>query len=302
MKTLILKSQLTDDEVKELRGEFIGEDYYTEIIDDDCDVYTEDDNTNYRLLFKFRKSIIEKDLAHSPIQAFKDSLTRNTSIRGTAAGKIDATKLSPNIMGVMSPDKFKSRVIYNDGRVSGYYTANRVQSLIAGYYDKPTLRTKSEILRTGERPCRLTAFTAKEPEKWKAVLPLLQKVDHLYNDILPDVYKRHKATCDKVRDFCIDDTIFSTLTVNLNWRTACHVDKGDLLDGYSAVTVSETGDWSGCYLGYPKWGVCVDIREGDLLIKDPHQWHCNTELIKNSPDATRISLVYYFRDGIQNCV
>jgi FkbM family methyltransferase len=66
--------------------------------------------------------------------------------------------------------------------------------------------------------------------------------------------------------------------------------------------VAEQGQYRGGYLGYPRFGIAVDVRHGDFLLKDPHQQHCNTELIPDSPDWTRLSIVVYYREKMQTCV
>ena len=147
----------------------------------------------------------------------------------------------------------------------------------------------------------MTAFSKDEIEKWEHVQPMIKCVNNLYRKYCPKQYQYQKTYCDDVPDYCIPGTIFSTITVNLNWRTALHQDAGDLKNGYSALTVSENGKWEGAYLGYPQYGVAVDLREGDMLIKDPHQFHCNTKMKSKSADAVRMTMVYYFREGMSDC-
>ena len=39
----------------------------------------------------------------------------------------------------------------------------------------------------------------------------------------------------------------------------------------------------------------------DLLLVDVHQWHGNTQITKIDKDATRISLVMYYRKKMIEC-
>lgn len=301
VKKIVLKALLSDEELKSMRGEFIDFVNYKTLIQEDCDAYFLENNGDEKLLFKFRKQVIQKDIAHLPVETFPNKLFKSSNNRGIASGKVDKSLMSNNVVGFVNPNGFKSKVIYANGQVSSYYRGNNVESMIAGYYDKPKVNKNSKIKKTNTIPCRLTEYTVKNKDEWSDTLPLIRNVDQLYKKLLPEQYQYQKQFCEKVSDFCIEKTIFTTLTVNKNWRTACHVDSGDLKQGFSAITVSEEGQWYGCFLGYPKFGVCVDVREGDLLIKDPHQYHCNTEFNKLSNNAKRITLVYYFREGMLNC-
>jgi len=301
IKTIVVSPILTDQEIKKKEGLFFDEEAYSQIINESADVWIKMPDGTQKLLLKFRKGIIAKELAELPIASFKDYLSKTSSIRGKAAGKIDLSTLSKNIKEAVSPDNYKSRVVYKNGTISDYYVANKVHSMIAGFFDKPTLHDKSEVLRQNKLPCRLTAFSKNEIEKWQAVMPLIRQVDKLYKSIYPAGYKYQSEYCQKTPDYCIDGTIFTTITVNLNWRTALHQDAGDLRNGYSALMVAEQGTWLGAYLGYPQYGIAVNLRQGDLLIKDPHQFHANTKFIPESDDAVRMTLIYYYREGIMNC-
>ena len=102
-----------------------------------------------------------------------------------------------------------------------------------------------------------------------------------------------------------NDTPFTTVTVNKNFRTAAHRDAGDLHEGFSNLTVVAKGDqqWTGGYLVLPEFRVAINIRPGDLLLINNHAGiHGNTELLppegKTLADMERISLVCYFRENM----
>ena len=69
------------------------------------------------------------------------------------------------------------------------------------------------------------------------------------------------------------------MTINHNWRTALHKDAGDLKEGFGNLVVLEEGKYKGGETGFPQYGVCVDVRQGDFLAMDVHEWHCNTKLL-----------------------
>ena len=114
---------------------------------------------------------------------------------------------------------------------------------------------------------------------------------------------RSKAAADKIDPrFLVPDTVFTTITVNKTFRTACHRDAGDLDSGLSNLLVLGTGDYTGGYLVFPEYRVAVNVRPGDLLLVNNHEViHGNTPIVLNNPDdatCERISVVCYFRENM----
>ncbi len=297
---IIVDPIITTDEAKAMEGSYIPSDYYKRIIKEDADVYW-NDNGQQRLLMHFRKKTIPGDMLKNAITVFKKDASKASSLRGVAGGVADPSKMSPNIDHVLSEGKFKTKVVFKDGKVSDYYVSNKVNSTIAGYFDKPKVLDKHEVLSKGMVPCRTTIFTEKNTEAWASVLPMLKLVNKYYKEFEPATHTAQHKLASLTPNFQIADTAFSTLTVNLNWRTAVHVDAGDFKNGYSVIMVAEEGKFKGGYLGFPRFGMCVDVRHGDFLLMDPHQHHANTEIIPVTEDYTRLSFVVYYRENMQKC-
>lgn len=290
---------------EKMEGKFYELSDFPIIIRENADVYRitrENGKKERKLLFIFRKNIIPDYMFEDAITAFKDQAMKTVNSRGKAGGYVTKDQVSPNVAGFVSPDKFKSRVIYKDGSISDYYVSNKVKSLIAGYYDRPKLSEKSDILKNDKIPCRTTAFTENFPEKWRLALPLIQTADDLYAKFTPETHQEQYNLASMTPQYQIDDTAFSTITVNHNWRTACHVDEGDYHNGMTVVLVAQEGDYEGGYLGYPEYGVAIDIKQGDFLLQDPHQYHCNTPIIPLTDPYTRLSMILYYRENIQDCM
>lgn len=103
-------------------------------------------------------------------------------------------------------------------------------------------------------------------------------------------------------------TIFTTITCNNTWRTAAHVDKGDLKEGFGVLCCF--GNFEGCYLIFPRFGVAVRYREGDILLADvANQVHGNSPLL--NPDGTvpesgeepeRLVCVFYYEEDMDQCL
>lgn len=287
-------------EAKSLEGKFIDESHYHTKITSDADVYWED-NGELKLLFHYRKKAIPGEMLDNAIDVFKKEAHKASSIRGVAGGVVEPSKVSPNVREVVSKNKYKSKVIFKDGTTTSYYVSNKVNSLIAGYFDKSKVTDRHEDILHQRVPCRTTSFTERNTDKWRSFLPLVKLVDKHYSSLEPGTHKAQLKLANKTPKFQIDQTAFSTVTVNYNWRTACHVDGGDFRDGYSVLLVAEKGQWDGACLGYPRFGVMIDMRHGDFLLKDPHQQHCNTQFEPLSDDYMRMSFVFYYRENMQKC-
>jgi hypothetical protein len=176
-----------------------------------------------------------------------------------------------------------------DGTVDPRSRAEKVQSGIMGYYyDKGRRRT--------------TAFTKNHRREWLSVLPLVLAVNDVFRRNLRDCSRRYNAMI-RARErtdlrWVIPGTVFTTVTVNKDYPTTVHKDKGDLPAGFGVMAVVRAGEreWEGGYLVFPRYRVAVDMRHGDVLLADVHgEWHGNTPIF----GAGRLSLVCYFRTKMQ---
>lgn len=169
---------------------------------------------------------------------------------------------------------------------------NVVNSGIAGYFDRyPRIPYG-----------RATAYTEKNAEKFAKCYPYMRKLDKLFAELLPQRYGVQRRCADYLDPrFKISDTVFTTITVNKNFRTAAHRDAGDLHQGFSNLSViSKDGKkhWEGGLLVLPEYEVAIELFPGDLLlINNHHGIHGNTEIeeISGTP-LQRISVVCYFRE------
>lgn len=169
--------------------------------------------------------------------------------------------------------------------------AKSVFSGVAGWYDRyPRIPYG-----------RPTAYTEKNPELFAKAYPFLQTLNRGFKELLPWRWGNQKAAADKLDPrFLVPETVFTTVTVNKTFRTACHRDAGDLDTGLSNLLVLGTGEYTGGYLVFPEYRVAVNVRPGDLLLVNNHEIiHGNTPIVLNNPDDStceRISVVCYFRE------
>ena len=315
VRKLVVQKILSDAEISKREGEYIDESHYLQpgaygICRQDIDVYTDAGE----LLLRFRKKVISKKHTDKALQAFLKQSKVLHDNRGASGGLLDSNKLPNYVAKHVSPGRFRTKFIRkSDNQKSKTLTSNLAPSNIVGYYDKPDRNF------VDSPPCRLTAFTRDHPALWKKSLPFIKSCDRLFKKLVPKRYKKQKQKADKINNFRIDSTSFTTLTINYSWRTGCHKDSGDLDEGFGNLVVIEDDSnphtYSGCYLGFPQYGICVDVRQGDFLAMNVHEWHCNTEfidlgqdtaninskLLKNKWYFNRLSVVLYLRKNMLRC-
>ena len=167
--------------------------------------------------------------------------------------------------------------------------ANVVNSGIAGWFDRyPRIPYG-----------RATAYTQNHFDKFQMGFPFLQTLDRGFAELLPTRHAAQRAAADKIDPaFLVPGTVFTTITVNKTFRTAAHRDAGDFSNGLSNLLVlSNNGNYSGGYLILPEVRVAVNVRPGDLLLVNNHEYiHGNTPIVTHDEVAERISLVCYLRE------
>ena len=314
---------LSDSASNSLSGEFIGEDHYEIILQEDADVYlprdddllsmfADETSEEDRLLASFRKGVISTTASDTAWDNLYKAATISDN-RGQAAGPIDPRfirrKAQQGNLVMLTPNRAK--YILPDGALGKTTIANEVRSNIVGNFD------------AGPRVpfCRQTAWTKTYPERVSAFIPYLQELDDCFKRQAPEHYARQRAFVDSgpnQNGWTLGGTVYTTVTVNRNWQTACHKDAGDYPLGFGNLTVVEKRPYSGGYTGFPKFKVAVDVRTGDYLAMNVHEWHCNTELRPVNPPPEggewettlnprgdhgfdRLSFVCYARNGMSGC-
>jgi len=318
-KEIILKQKMTDDQIKAREGTYFSEKDVDEIIDYDADVYAEDPDApgGKKLLFKLRKNVIPHDLIKLAWKNFYKSANASRN-RGAAAGPIDVkskywTRRKLNKKSI----KGWSAQYMEKGKLSKMRVNNNVFSSVLGYFEKTPFMGL---------PCRLTSYTQLYFEQYKGGTPYIEKIDDLFKKLVPDRYDVQYKRAKGNQAFQIADTSFSSVTINRNFRTGLHMDAGDLREGFGNLSVIERGKYKGGYTIFPRYKVGIDLRTGDFVAMDVHEWHCNTELKEDADDKkfnssipeiyrndketgtqgidklfSRISFVCYLREKLADC-
>jgi hypothetical protein len=278
--TLLYEKILSDEEFSKYKGKNFEERWYKTVIDSPADGYYIDSGIK-KILFKFRKGVISEKYSNLAIDAFLELSKKKHANRGLAGGILDGQKTARHLTE------------------SGQSEAKYIASNISGYFDRP-LREHRGILGT-IRACRTTAFTLNSKDLWNNGILFIQRCSKLFKKIAPTEWRFQQKEWKSINNnLKIPKTVFTTVTSNYNWRTACHQDAGDFSKGLGNLIVIGK-DFKGGYLGFPQFKILIKIKLGDILFMDSHQWHCNTPIKITKEGGYRLSFVMYIREDMKLC-
>ena len=362
IKKLLVQKIISDKEMSLREGKwFTEEELVHPIIRSNIDVYYLDESGQEKLLLKYRKNQISDELCDIGWKSYKD-LAKPSRGRGASAGPIHQGgqyfgkrslvhtkkwstgylkpegKLLKEELDLLSLEGVKSRatdkdvkvkeddtkdiIIYNIVKASNGVSSMKVNNQVAsnpiGFYE--------ESKNFAKLPCRLTHFTRVNYDKYHEGLSFIQQINKCFKKLIPDAYQKQLCKAKEKCHLQIPKTCFSTITINRNFRTALHRDAGDYKEGFGNLTVIERGKYHGGYTCFPQFGIGVDVRRGDFLAMDVHEWHTNTPIVeteedkafneslepvfKDNPDVgtvgiyekyTRLTFVCYLREKISKC-
>ncbi len=316
-----VKARESDADFAKHEGEFFDAKDF-KIYDEDVDVYvinTDEDvkagKPKRKLLAKLRKNVFAPETVQIGWDAFR-LLAIPSRNRGAAAGPIDTKNKYWSKRKPVETNKWSTRYMQN-GKVSKMLVNNVVASGVIGYYEKTPFLGQ---------PCRMTGYTRRGLKQFYHGIPYLEAIDTQFKRLVPDAHKKQLTAVRKQPMYQIADTAFSTLTINMNFRTALHKDAGDFAEGFGNLSVIEWGKYHGGETLFPRFGVGFNLRTGDFVAMDVHEWHCNAALYETAEDKKfnetipdirtrdsetgvvgsdekfqRISFVCYFREKIANC-
>ena len=262
-----LNKNIDDVKMDALKNTYVKPGQIDLIISDDADVYT----TDNKLLIRFRKNkLVQKNLDNFYENAI-DFAQNKTSNRGSTSGSN------------------KKNVADNP----------EIMSNIIGYFDKlsPSQKKLLSIRNKKMLPVRETRFNMDYPEKYEKIVPLIKEINNLYEKYIPENYKKQNKKA-KQTHFKIANTCFTTVTTNVNFQTTIHKDKGDDEEGFGNLVVIEEGKYTGGETCLPQYGVGVDVRMGDILFMDVHEWHGNLPIKFEDKNTKRLSIVCYLRTNL----
>lgn len=256
------------------------------IFDQDIDIYSDVG----KLLCKFRKNILTSEECKI-LFGFKN------------VAKMGPTR--PSASGFKDKEHKYKTIIAKKSKKPLRVLTTKACSGILGFYDSVS-NFGPKHAKNGEK-CRLTAFTSSHFEQYEQSIPIFNKIDNLFKNLVPILYANQLNAINKLDPkYRIGNTVFTTVTINRNFRTAVHKDQGDYKEGFGImVVVSNNDNYSGCNLLLPEFKLGINCRNGDFLAFDVHRWHCNSKLthhnaMNNEVKAERVSFVFYLREKMLN--
>jgi hypothetical protein len=362
IKKLLVSKIIPDKDISKREGTWFTEDDLAyPVIQRNIDVYYLDEHGQEKLLLKYRKNHISDKLCELGWASYKD-LAKPSRGRGASAGPIDtegqyfskrsvvhtkkwstgylkpegkllkeelelltleevvhrASPLDIDIDDADTKEEVIYKIVKSKGLVSSMKINNQVASNPIGFYE--------ESKNFAKLPCRLTHFTRVNYDKYQEGLPFIQRIDACFKKLIPEAHHSQLTKAQEKPHLQIPGTCFSTITINRNFRTALHRDAGDFKGGFGNLTVIDRGKYHGGYTCFPQFGIGVDVRKGDFLAMDVHEWHTNTPIIETAEDKefnatlepvfndnpavgtvgiyeqyTRLTFVCYLREKISKC-
>jgi hypothetical protein len=323
VKVVEVRALSSDADFAKNEGKFFDITDDIKVFDEDVDVYglSHPDDVAAgaparKLVAKFRKGVFTKDQVQVGWDAFR-LLAIPSRNRGAAAGPVDLKGVYWSRRKPVETTGWSTRYMQN-GKISKMRVNNVVASGVIGNYEKTPFLGQ---------PCRMTGYTRRGLKHYLHGIPYLQAIDKQFKKLVPDAHRKQLAGVSQKPMYQIADTAFSTLTVNMNFRTALHKDAGDYRDGFGNLSVIEWGKYHGGETIFPRYGVAFNLRTGDFVAMDVHEWHSNAPIHETKEDAEfnqsipdirtrdaatgvvgsqeryqRISFVCYFREKLEDCI
>lgn len=283
MKEIQLFGRMPERDVARLEGTLLDDDAYDQVIGgEDTIVY---DSDGLPLVFYLHQAIPPSLIVQVQDDFRAMSLSGDLTNRGTAVMKgssqprvrvdgsiADTNEVNPKLLRSLPQTKDASN------GVVGFLDANARFPY-----------------------CRQTVYTMEHWARFQWTARYLQRAHDLFLEHYPSRHAPQHAMADRTEpSWVVPKTCFTTITINRNWQTAVHKDMGDYKPGCGVMGVIGNDNYDGGLFVYPKYRVAFDIRSGDLVINNVHEWHANTPL-RGRPGYERISIVMYYREHMLRC-
>jgi Oxygenase domain of the 2OGFeDO superfamily len=222
---------------------------------------------------------------------------RLSDSRGAAAGPYNTEVMPDRIKKAWHELQDNGYIMYfKSSTGSTMKVANRVRSGIFGYY---LPKAHAGAVPT---PCLFNQSQLRMHQVTQVWSPLLRALSACVKMVVPKEYKKQLAAVKKLQEFTLKGTPYTTGTVNVNFRTAAHVDGNNVSEGIGMMCVLEPDlmtagkHFSGGQLIFPRYKVAIDAHHGDIVFMNVHEWHGNAPLQDES--VRRMTLVLYARKDL----
>lgn len=256
--------------IAKLKAQHAAPSHVDQIIDEDTVVIAPNGN----IIAVFLKQVIEPALYRRAYKRWR-TINELPDNRATAAGSLSLRRFRKD--GTLGPR------IGVPKRVLKILKKQGVRHGMLGYLDA-----------TPDKSCHKTRLTKEHPEMLYRNRTLIELVDKLYQQYLRKFYAVQRAEVEKAPKFRLWLTVFSTIYLAKNFRTAYHTDSGNLLGVMTALMAM--GNFTGGELVLPRWRIGFSLRPGDLLFFDPQQLHGNLPF-----EGKRLSAAFFCARRIAEC-
>ena len=240
-----------------------------------------------KLVLAYAPDVLSGEVIDNAVRDLAD-VAILSPFRGEAAGKVDVANLKRNLRGLenvsIDPGKSASWAkIRRKSTGSRAALSNYTQSGNIGYYKK----VQSNEIRPPERDT---------PE----IREFLRESVKVMKEYVPDVFKELQSRVPMNVRYGGKDIPLTTVTVNRDFRTSFHTDKGNM-NGYGILTATYLGEpYKGARLVFPQYGLMVPLERGDVLVANVGELLHGNEPIELPKGGGRISFVLYARENLGN--
>ncbi len=267
------------------------------VVKDNLQIF--DENTKEPLLILL-KSVIPASLVDKSVEILRPVAAKSgNNNRGVAGGRIDIERIKSGGRPGIQIGKIGDFSLYpkkKNGEISSSHIGNPTDSAIIGWTDI-ALRNKKE------QKYRMTRWVEDNMEKYTEVVPCFEYISNIFKQYLPDRWEKQSQVA-LPRYTKIGNSVFSTVTINSNFRSALHHDKGDFKNGMGCFFIHHSGQRppsgqpsgppSGQLL-FPEYNIAVEMENTDFLLFNPHLWHCTAPI---NPNIKRTTFVCYYREKL----
>ena len=279
---------------KYLAHDFNDKDY--KLVNEDTTIF---DENNEILAILIKNKITDHEYLLDLYKTFRNDMNTIYSNRGASAGLIDRSKIKVpnNVRHLVKIEKnaWRFQYIGKNGLPTKRNLSNPSRSRIIGYTDSQDIQKFSN----GNEDFIIRAKKSKisrTNKNWTIVYKLVHLIEEEFKKRLPVEFDRQKKCSEKIKSYCIDNSIYSTITINNNFKTYLHTDDNNFDNGYGCLMIDEQNGirHNGFNLLFPRYELSIDMKKGDILFFKSKEYHCNTHY-EATENYERTSYVFYLR-------
>jgi hypothetical protein len=183
----------------------------------------------------------------------------------------------------------------NFSQVSNRSAGMRTQSRVVGAMPRRALRKGGA--------CRISVMAETNPNEHETICSYALRGAQEYRRYNPELYAKHDALAEKVlRDYRIDETVFTSGIINKNAALPYHFDAGNFKNVWSCMLTLKDSIEGG-YLAVPEYDLLFRLRHNSIFMFDGQGLlHGVTPIKLMSREAVRYTIVFYSLERMWDCM